>query len=130
MHDGRPGLEVVELADDRFGIALGAAAPGLRPHAFAEQLLLADDRDPRIGQHHAVLEWRDGDANPLSRSLELRPAIRPHQVEMPAGQQVMDLFTASCRVACEKDAPCKVIEELHQGARSVFVARFHLHCRR
>jgi len=48
VHDRRAGLQVVELADDRFGIAILGPAAALLADTIAEQLLFAQQSEPAL----------------------------------------------------------------------------------
>ena len=63
VHDRRARPQVREIADDLFGIALGAAPAPLLPGALAEQLLFRDHRERRARvEHQACRERRYRDA--------------------------------------------------------------------
>ena len=108
MHDRRAGLEIVELTNDGFGIALDASLPVAAACALTEQLLLADNRHAARRQQHAVLDRCDGDPDAVLRAAKRLPVGDPRQIEVAAGQQVKYLFTPPGRIAAEQHAAVEV----------------------
>ena len=69
VDDGRAFAQLAQVADDRFGLAPGAASAVRLGGAFGEQLTFGEDRDLRMVEGEAVFEWGDcdGESKPLSR---------------------------------------------------------------
>ena len=61
VDDGRPGVQVREIANDLFGIAFGAPTASLLTSPLAKQLFLRDEGDVRILEHEASGDGRNSD---------------------------------------------------------------------
>jgi len=93
MYDRRSFIQVIELANNGFGVPVVASFAAARPGALAEQLLLADDGYPGTGQQNTVINRRNGHADPMTVFLKLVPALHTRQIKASAGQKIMQLFT-------------------------------------
>ena len=125
----RAGFEITQLANDRFGIPFGSLAARLLPRAFAEQLLLPDDRNVGIREQDAVFHRPDDGRELLLACCERRPVVDARYLEPARGQHVMELFAAARRIGGEQRASAEVVEKTHQRSGGVLVAGLDFQCR-
>ena len=129
VHDRRTHLEIAELPDDGFRIAL--ATPSAAPWLVTEELLLADDCDPGIRQQYTFLYRRYGDRNFLiSSSEESAPSLDADNVETTGTQHLENALAPAGRVGAKQDTPIVRLQKLNQSFRGIFVPGLDSNCGR
>src|SRR6185436_20200864 len=111
VHDRRAGPQIGKVADDLFGIALGAASATFLTRALAEQLLFRDQCERWFGEHHARRDRRYRDAERLAALDESRPAVDQLRPQGPLLQDVQQHLAASGRLGRNQHAAMKIAQE-------------------
>ena len=127
VDDGLTWLKIIELPNDRLGIALALATTLSCLGPLTEQLLFADDGNVSAWQQHAIFDRCDGDTDSVLVIPECLPGFDSGQVQATARQHVKKLFAPARRICRKQDLAVEAVEELHQRGGRIIVASLYLH---
>jgi hypothetical protein len=115
MHHRRAFAQFREVFDHRVVVGVGAffTAATLH-HALAEQRAFGDQRERRVIQQQAFVQWRDGDRQALFAGDKIRPAVDGFRPQLQAFQQLQQHFTAPGGFGGEQHAAGEVAEEVRE----------------
>jgi hypothetical protein len=129
VHDGSARAQIREVADDRFGIAVGTAA-GTLPRALADELLLDDESDAGVRQDEPALDRRHGDADRLVLAQEVVPARHLDGMRSVRTQCLGEQLAAARRFRDEECAAVEVEQEVVERVQRLFRLPVHREPRR
>ena len=124
VHDGRPGIEIAQVAQDRLGIGR-ALAPALLAGTRPEQLCLGDDRDGRIGESESGKIRRHRDRKWGIAGDEGAPAVHQIHLVVVRPQHLLQDLAAAGGVGRQQHAAVEIPQERIQRREGMLGARIH-----